>query len=551
MKKRLIVLVALMLCVVTVLASCASSMKLEKVVGDGTYNDENPALTTATKLDVKGEVDDVTGDLVIFEDVDDDNLKTITVYNLATGATVYTAADAGKPLVGENYTLVRYQVQANEAWGTTLIVSIKVTTTVTYTDGDMDSDTVTDCKLMTATGTEVVSITDAKASQMSSGWFELDLFCIDGKVYRIADDGSVAYAFDWSALRGRPNIEAKIGEFYAGEAYDDAIAIYDASLNLVATYEAPSYADEPDFYLLSNGNMLIQYAVLQDQMAEDYDYIDYDDKYNLYSFLLDAEKGKVKEIDLDYLVLDVACKEPGDDDWCFNEKVENLAWVAYIEDERIDMAGSAVKLVSLGNNGKIDGVVDELIPNMACEIPELVANNRWIVSNIAGQDFLLNEKGDVLGEVSGLDWDEMTPDFFVLEGKIYDWDLNVKLDLDEQKCEGEYKVLDHGVLFGTEDDEVKLYANGEVKTIIDKTTAEADTHEIALLNNCTSLFVVIDTATEGTVKVVVYNSVGTQLTTVENVTFLPTSIVAVADNSNALLISGVNNDGDTVYYRVG
>ena len=42
MKKKLLVLVAMLLCVVTVLASCASSMKFEKVAGDGTYNDETP-----------------------------------------------------------------------------------------------------------------------------------------------------------------------------------------------------------------------------------------------------------------------------------------------------------------------------------------------------------------------------------------------------------------------------------------------------------------------------------------------------------------------------
>ena len=549
MKKKLLVLVAMLLCVVTILASCASSMKLEKVVGDGTYNDENPALTTATKLDVKGEVDDTEGDLAIFVDTDDDGLKTYTVYNLATGATVYTAADAGKPLVDENYSLVRYQIQANEAWGTTLIVSIKATTTVTFTEGDMDSDTVMDCKLMTATGTEIVTLTDVDETQMAGGWFELDLFCIDGKVYRIADDGSVAHAFDWSDLRGEPDIGAKVGDFYFGEGYGDSVAVYDASLNLVATYAVPSYADSPDFYLLSNGNVLIQYTVVQDIMAEDYDYIDGMTKYNLYSFLLNAEKGKVKELNLDYVVLDSICKEPGDDEWYFGEKVENLAWVAYIEDERIDESEHAVKMVVLGNDGKIDGVVDELIPDMACEIPELVATNRWIVSNKAGQAFLLNEKGDVLGEVSGVNWSNMTPDFFLLNSKIYDWDLNVKLDLAEQKCE-DYKLLDHGVLFYTEDEETKIYANGEVKTIIDKTTAEAGNHEVEFLDNCDALFVVIDTATEGTVKVNVYNSVGTLLTTVENVAFTPYSIEMVADNSNALLIYGINTEGDTVYYRV-
>ena len=70
MKKKLLVLVAMLLCVVTVLASCASSMKFGKIVGDGTYNDENPTLTTSAKLDVKGEYSSALskGDLAVFVD---------------------------------------------------------------------------------------------------------------------------------------------------------------------------------------------------------------------------------------------------------------------------------------------------------------------------------------------------------------------------------------------------------------------------------------------------------------------------------------------------
>lgn len=577
MKKRLIVLVALMLCVVTVLAACTSSMKLKKVVGDGTYNDENPAFTTAAKLDVKGEITRSEGDLVVFEDENDDGFKVTTVYNVATGAVVYTATDSGEVKVEESYTLVRNMAHPTEQWGTTLLSVVTMRNIATYADGEFDYDQQMDVKMMTATGVEILSITDVKEAQMMNSWTAEDLFCVDNKVYRIADDGSVAFAFDWNDFREIPEeydsyedeyvpaIE-KIGDFYVNESYN-GINIYDSELNLVVTFNAPSYANRigfPDermyddddynfnFNYLSNGNVLIQYAVEQDWMTDDYDYIEYGSKYNLYSFLVDAEKGKVKDLDLDYVVFDTWYDEPGDDDWFYNEKVENFAWIIYLEDERLDMSETAAKAVSLGNNGKIDGVIDELIPNMAPMVPELVANNRWIVYNLADQAFLLNEKGDVIGEVSNLDWSEMTPDFLVMNGRIYDWDLNVKVDLAEQKCEGEYLVLDHSVLFATEDEEIKIYANGEVKTLIDKATAEEGDREIYVPEYCTSMFVIMDTATEDTVKIEVYNSVGTKLDiTIVNVEFDSDCVECYADSNNALLISGINEEGEYVYYRVG
>lgn len=555
MKKKLLVLVAMLLCVVTVLASCASSMKFEKVVGDGTYNDENPTLTTAAKLDVKGEIEleDSEGDLVIFKETSEETgLSTYTVYNVALGKNVWTGTET-KTESGENYTRVRYEVSLLEQWGTTILSVMTMNLTATKTEDDYDYDTKIDVKAMAADGTEFLSITDVKESQMMNSWFVEDLLCLDGKVYRIADDGTVAYAFDWSDLRGEPDEDLwKLGNFYF-EGDDDYIDIYDASLNLIGTYYLPSYAEEGDWYVLSNGNILIQYSVMQDIMAEDYDYIESVAKFNLHSFLFNAETGKLKELDLDFVVEDVWSYDADDEDWYFNEKIENVAWVSYIVDQRIDTSDAAIKMVALSNNGKDAGVIDNLIPNMDCEGLWHVATNRWIASNMAGQDFLLNEKGEILGEVSGVDWDEANANFFVLNGKIYDWDLNVKLDLAEQKCD-DYEILNHSVLFETEDGEQKLYVNGEVKTLIDKATAEAGDRELEILSD--DLYVIIDTATEGKTKYELYNDAGTLLTAIDNAIFAPGCLIYKADSNNAVLIAGMSVPAEgeaakVVYYRVG
>jgi hypothetical protein len=554
-KKKLLVLVAMLLCVVTVLASCASSMKFEKIVGDGTYNDENPTLTTIAKLDVKGEIEleDSEGDLVIFKETSEETgLSTYTVYNVALGKNVWTGTET-KTESGENYTRVRYEVSLLEQWGTTILSVMTMNLTATKTEDDYDYDTKIDVKAMAADGTEFLSITDVKESQMMNSWFLEDLLCLDGKVYRIADDGTVALAFEWSALRGEPDEDLwKLGNFYF-EGDDDYIDIYDASLNLIGTYYLPSYAEEGDWYVLSNGNILIQYSVMQDIMAEDYDYIESTDKFNLHSFLFNAETGKLKELDLDFVVEDVWSYDADDEDWYFNEKIENVAWVSYIVDQRIDTSDAAIKMVALSNNGKDAGAIDNLIPNMDCEGLWHVATNRWIASNMAGQDFLLNEKGEILGEVSGIDWDEANANFFVLNGKIYDWDLNVKLDLAEQKCD-DYEILNHSVLFETEDGEQKLYVNGEVKTLIDKATAEAGKRDLEILSD--DLYVIIDTATEGKTKYEFYNDAGTLLTAIDNAIFAPDCLIYEADSNNAVVIAGMSVPAEgeaakVVYYRVG
>ena len=553
MKKKLLVLVAMLLCVVTVLASCTSSMKFEKVVGDGTYNDENPTLTTAAKLDLKGIVDvdeheilNAKGDLIVFVDYNvETELSTYTVYNLATNATVWTGTES-KTESGENSTSVSYHVELMEQWDTVLVAIS--TATITHTADDMDY--AFDYKLLTSVGAEIVNVTDAQDKAMSEPWFVEDLFCFDGKVYRIADDGTVAHAFDWNELRGAPDEDIeKVGEFYL-EWVDMGIVIYDASLNLVTTYYVPSYVGESaEAACLSNGNVLIQYSVAQDIMAEDYDYLAGMTKYNLCTLLLNAESGKLKELKADWVLADDdVLFDEGDGDWIYNEKIENIVWVTYIVDQRVDNSKAAVKMVSMTNKGKIAGVIDNLIPNMDNDGLWHVATNRWIATNLAGQSFLLNEKGEVLGEVTGLDESKANASFFVLNSKIYDWDLNVKLNLVEQKCD-DYEILEHSVWFENEDGEQKLYINGEVKTLIDKAAVEADKRDLHILSD--ALYVIIDTATEGTVKYELYNDAGTLLTTVDNANFGLDCIVYTADSNNAVLIVGADAELKPVYYRVG
>ncbi|MBQ8716508.1 MAG: hypothetical protein IJY43_01520, partial [Clostridia bacterium] len=335
--------------------------------------------------------------------------------------------------------------------------------------------------------------------------------------------------------------------------------------NLVTTYMLPSYVagETEDFGIaLSNGNILVQYYVAADEMAEEYSflmepeldmYIGPPMKYNLYSFLINAESGKVKELDLDYIVMHAFFKQAGDDSWYYNEKIENVAYVIYIEDQRINFTPDAQKLVSLSNKGKVKGVI-EPVDNMLGDLTQ-VATNRWTAANLAGQVFLLNEKGEVLGEVTKTTSATKTASFFVLNNKIYDWDLNVKVDLIDEKIEGECIIMDHSALFKNEDGEWKLYTNGELKTVIDKATADAGTRELEYISS--SIYAIVDTATEGKTKYEFYNDAGALLIAIEDADIdVEQCLVCTAGSNNAVLIKGLSipGEGETakpVYYRVG
>ncbi len=549
-KKKLLILIAMLLCVVTVLASCASTLKFRKLVGDGAFTDEAPTLTSATRLDMKGTAEN-TGDLVVFRDTDLlTGLTTHTAYNLATGATLCIVSDSDTVTESASVT-VRHRVELVELRNTALAVVSTTTETVGQVDGAPQSERTCDVKVLTAIGKEVVVLTDVAPNQVSNAWAAEDLFCIADKVYRITEEGDVDFTFEWNDLRRKPinemgrSLITKYGDYYI-TINDEGIAIYDGVLNLVMTHWVPSYGlATARVFVLANGNVLVQYWVPQDPLSEEYDMLWEGDKCDLYSYRIDAKSGKVKELKTDYLVAKVWDITEMD---FYHERVENLAVIHEIEDQRVDISRSAGKLVSLGNSGKIDGYVEELIPNMAPELPVQVSTNRWILTDLAERQFLVNERGDVIGEVTGIDLGKARPDFFLLNNKIYDWDLNVKADLAEEKLVGDYKVMDHGVLFGAEGKETKLYAGGEVKTIIDRVTAEAGKRIVQHVSS--SLYVIIDIAVAGVVKYELYNDIGILLTVVDNVSIDPNGIVYTAESTNAVLIKARDGADHTVYYRI-
>lgn len=564
MKRKLLALAAMMICVAMMLSSCAlftSDLKFKKVVQKDFEPETDPTPTGVTKLDIKGELQDnyhyYSDDLIVFIDTNEsDGLKTTTVYNVATNETIWTGADSESKSGGKNVEIT-YSVELESMYIGEETVELAYITKETATVGDGDVDLEYDITVITEAKDEIVTLEDADKDEIiENSWQEADLLCIGDKVYRISEDGKATFAFDWNDLREVPNRLGKAGDYYV--YYEDReVYIYDANLNMTAAYSAPLYSEEfggnsmdefsndgCNMSVLSNGNVLVQYVVRQDDYAKKYTFLSEGQKYNLYSVLVQAKNGKTKDLSLDYLIQTTA---PGYiiSELGLSEKNENLGIGFAIEDQRINMDENAVKLLSINNKGKVVGVVQDPVPNAYLGYGfEAVAKNRWEVYTADGRSFLLNEKGDVIGEISGCTGQN---DSVLLAGKkVYDWSLNLKVDLADEDAE-RIEVMKNSIVFHTDKDEVKLYVKGKVETLISEDQAKGGKYTFKKLSD--GVYMITDkSGTDPQYKI--YNEEGTLLSTITDKVYAP-RVTMVASNG-ALLLVAENTDGSgVVYYRVG
>ncbi len=565
MKKRLLVLTAMMLCIVMTLSSCAlftPTVRFKNFVQKDTESEITPTLTTVNKLDLKGVVntDSVgliyTEDLVLLVDTNKSNgLKTNTVYNLATNKTICERTDSlnqsGNSTIKIEHSITMETLHVDGEAVTMVIIEKKTTTTT-----GKETDVVYDVTVLTEKGEEVVTFEDVnKTALEESIWSAADLFSIQYKVYRVREDGSASFAFNWSDLRQEPSVLLeKAGDYYVD--YDlekEAVFVYDSDLEMTATYVAPTYGGEDyiedlgevifNANVLSNGNVLIQYIVRQDIMAQRYTFLMLGQKYNLYSVLLQAKNGKARKLNLNYLIewveYGIDAEYRG-----VSEKVENIAIGYAIEDQRINHNATAAKVLSLTNGGFISGVLDAPVLGATLEGGFcMVAKNRWEFSTIDGRVFMVDEEGVVLGE--NFHVDDSNADLFVSNKRLYDWDLNLKADLQQDATELIF-VMDHGVLYETQKGEWKLYYNGTTQTIINESQAKEGKRTFQFLDR--GAFMIVD-ETKTDPKYEIYNSMGALLGTITDNVSIPKR--KIAENGAILLWAKAKDSSAVYYYRIG
>ena len=255
------------------------------------------------------------------------------------------------------------------------------------------------------------------------------LCLIDDKVYEIREDVAT-YCFEV----GFSDISSeKIGYYINNRFYRMSgreVYVYDSNFKLMAYYAIPAGWSSDSKHILSNGNVLLQFSKKLDEDERNYDYKLSDTKYELCTVLFDIQTEKAKELDFDCYVSDVQNKVTDPE---FFEKtfvdgaVENLVTLSPIVDKAIDNLNKRV--ACFDNKMRLKGYLGAEISNQE-SVAEPLGNNRFAVTNKADQKFLIDQKGNVLGEISGATYDA-TLGLFVKDGKYYDLDLKQVFDENE------------------------------------------------------------------------------------------------------------------------
>ena len=583
MKKKIVVLIAVLLCGVMLLCSCSDSLKFNKMIDKkATYVDRTPAYNSATALELKGDLEGDAGDLVLFEDEDADDNAVYTVYNIATGATVLTLTDSETS---------HFRLLMKEVWNTTLILKAEMVIPAGYDERAIEM--TANLSLLDKYGNAFWSKEGMKEEEFLVyedlyEWFfadpyeddiekesfyqALDLFGFDYQMFRIADDGSVSKAFDYSPLARLPEVNQLMGEYYY--AIDElSVTAYDANLQPLWTERAPSYALSPlnmrmpmaaiepviqnaaSFFILNDGSVLMQYAYALAEDAEEYTYMDEEGyKYNLVTKLFKAKNGKEKELKkCEYAFMyimgrdakvDMDGRYVGDEEGFtsigFKKKIENLAMGIKIENQRLALGEV------LSNKGKVEGAMDGIIPNQLPMEFYMVAPGRWAVADMSFRSFLINEKGDVLGEISNAD---MYDKYLFADNEMYNYDLAKVADLDELKCEEILEMTDEGIVFVNEDGATMMVlADGSTKTLIEK---DDETKEFEELYWNGALFIITDYTDPLNIKASIYNAAGNVIYTAER--YAEVDYIEAESNNNLLLeVYTYDADGDwqTTYVLV-
>ena len=301
-------------------------------------------------------------------------------------------------------------------------------------------------ELYTADGKK---ITTKSTSYIGVEYVYGDLYDIDGKIYEIVD-GTANYVND-KGFTDFPRVDLST-ETHHDNFSSDGVAVYDLEYKLVACYVAPAET-EMKAHILADGNVFIQLFKALPEDADTYDVLLDDVKTDVRSLIFNVTENKASTIAFDYLVdeiFNVNTPSPFDSD----DKFEDVASVGAVTNVALfyDVVSKTPNtndplVADFDNAMKLKGYLGgEIDHQMGVSKP--IGGNRYIATNKAGERFLLNEKGEVIGALGDAYYDEELMLFFV-GGKYYDLDLKQVYDANE---------IDYQYLFVGGYGDIRIYA---------------------------------------------------------------------------------------------
>ncbi len=532
-KMRILSLLTMLLCVALLFAACgrgAKELGVKKIFDELKADTaDSPRFESAAKLSLEGGLVDNTTELALFSKTTG-GLATQTVFNIVANSVVGTFTETDTTDYG-------IDLYTNSAPGYPISFFVVETATtgvdkVTYTTA-----------LYAANGTKVAEVNRGNVAPE----LKLDLLRFDEKCYRVAKDGAITEAFARSEFAGAlPTLVAATEKYYytSVAAPDNGFLVFDKELQPVSSFVFPSYANNAFYRVLNNGNVLIQYRQKLPADAEKYDLIEETAgtvvKYTLVQQIFNAKKGSVKNLKTGYSFdVTFAARDtlPANDFMqSIDKSIKNIIVGYKIENNRVSTTGAEMLLLSITNQGSVNAILNRFAEGQSgfFNVP---ADGVVAASDVLGRLFLYNEKGKLIGEVTGAQ--DMTESYVIGSAKIYDYAMNAVYDY---ATEGYtyFNKMKSGVILTKEDsagvDEYYLYANGNLTKLSEGTNlifSRISDRVYQLRNVTTGVYTY-------------YNDLGTQLLQTKSAVSQRTS------GDKAYLVSYYNTETDqTEFYRVG
>ncbi len=470
MKRKILALLASVLCLSMLLVSCGECEEHVDENADGICDECEAEITVCThadadednicdncnvavvKMEVPAEISDLVvkplpeggalGDYLVTDKKDNDAVlvSAALAINLDDVVNVYY----------KNGTVLAYVETENNGETTYQLFDLKANKSVkTFTEVD-DIELYDACfeisdvfngetvySYYTYSGATIVENVDEDDRYTGSSTLRNDVwyFTIVETVYAVdAEGGAVLASGNKDTFVMRPVFTKVVGDF-GYIANDTAIYVYNLAseklVDCVYSYQLPE-ADEFKVFYLANGNILVQTVDALDANAKKYDYKENGYKFDINYILVDVTAKTAAAADFGYYIEDVTLTEEMED--MLKPDVPNAVTAYAIKDGKL--LDSAELRMLVDNDLTIKAVMKGTLTGQNDNKYTLVADNRFLTSFGYGAGTyygIVNEKGELVTYViQDVAMQLAQYGYYQSGSKYYNADMTLIVDLDKE-----------------------------------------------------------------------------------------------------------------------
>ena len=287
-------------------------------------------------------------------------------------------------------------------------------------------------------GNELVSYSEEEIGKSLYGIYSTDedTVFIGNRVYRAASDGTLAEMTDYNPLYSREENLISLNGIYIKVINVDSvyyICSYNSDYSLRGYYIVPSEAVNFKYFVLNDNSFAMQYSVAVGGETNDYDYIDGETKYKLYTGKLDLNKMKFKKSGVSFIIGSSYSRTfyagllNGQN--VLTDKAENMATIYAIEDKRVNE--NEPIYVVMDNNFKPKVRLDKFFSGQE-EMPAPLGNGLFGIKIGDDKYYIVDSSCNIRISLSNEDYNDLDDNgtIYLSENKcrIYDGNFNVLYD---------------------------------------------------------------------------------------------------------------------------